>query len=199
MSWEVFLALLAFSFVASATPGPNTLMLLASGVNFGLARTVPHIVGIAFGFGSLLLATGFGVGQLLEASPRLHLVMKVVSAGYLVWLAWKIGTARAIGSRESAGEPLTALQAAMFQWVNPKAWAMALTAITVYSPSNELVAILTTAIIFGAINLPSCSIWMFVGQQLRHVLQQPKHLRRFNICMALLLLLSLYPILFPAV
>jgi len=106
VSWEVFLALLAFSFVASATPGPNTLMLLASGVNFGLARTVPHIVGIAFGFGSLLLATGFGLGQLLQASPTLHFVMKVVSALYLIWRKTVDGFASrdvSMGQSESLG------------------------------------------------------------------------------------------------
>ena len=196
MSWEVFLALLAFSFVASATPGPNTLMLLASGVNFGLARTVPHIIGIAFGFGSLLLATGFGVGQLLEASPRLHLVMKVASAAYLIWLAWKIGSARAIGSRESGGQPLTVLQAASFQWVNPKAWAVGVSAMSLYTNSESYTtsALLVVAA-FMLVLTPAALIWCGMGTSLRGYFADPVRLKWFNISMGVVLVLSLWPML----
>ena len=196
MSWEIFLALLAFSFVASATPGPNTLMLLASGVNFGLARTVPHIIGIAFGFGSLLLATGFGVGQLLEASPRLHLVMKVASAAYLIWLAWKIGSARAIGSRESGGQPLTVLQAASFQWVNPKAWAVGVSAMSLYTnPENYTISALLVVAAFMLVLTPSALLWCGMGASFRGYLADPVRLKWFNISMGVILVLSLWPML----
>ena len=196
MSWEIFLTLLAFSFVASATPGPNTLMLLASGVNFGLARTVPHIVGIAFGFGSLLLATGFGLGQLLQASPTLHFVMKIVSAAYLIWLAWKIGTARAVGSRESGGKPLTALQAAMFQWVNPKAWLVGVIAMTQYTnPENYTATALLVVAAFMLVLTPAALIWCGMGTSLRGYFADPVRLKWFNISMGVMLVLSLWPML----
>lgn len=196
MTWEVFLALLGFCFVASATPGPNTLMLLASGVNFGVARTVPHIVGIGLGLGSLLLATGFGLGALLEASPTLHLVMKIASGAYLLWLAWKIGTARAVGSGESRGEPLTVLQAAAFQWVNPKAWAVGVGAMALYTdPGNYTVSALLVVGAFMLVLAPAAFLWCGMGTSLRGFLAEPSRLKWFNISMGVLLAASLWPML----
>jgi threonine/homoserine/homoserine lactone efflux protein len=196
MTWEVFLALLAFAFVGSATPGPNTLMLLASGVNFGLARTVPHIAGIGLGFGTLLLATGFGLGQILEASPTLHLVLKIASALYLIWLAWKIGSARAIGSKQSTAQPLTVLQAAGFQWVNPKAWVVGVAAMAAYTdPANYQATALLVVAAFMLVLVPCALLWCGMGTSLRGFLAAPERLKWFNISMGVLLVASLWPML----
>jgi len=198
MTLNVFLAFAAFCFVSSATPGPNNLMLMASGANFGVRRTIPHWLGIGIGFTAMVIVVGLGLMNVFEMFPIIYKILKILSVIFLVYLAWKIANAAPLGETGTVGKPMTFLQAVAFQWVNPKAWAMALTAITVYSPSQSIVAIITTALIFGSINLPSCSIWMFVGRQIHRFLTNPIRMRVFNITMSLLLLTSLYPLLFSA-
>ena len=198
MTLNVFLAFAAFCFVSSATPGPNNLMLMASGANFGVRRTIPHWLGIGIGFTAMVIVVGLGLMNVFEMFPIIYKILKILSVIFLVYLAWKIANAAPLGETGTVGKPMTFLQAVAFQWVNPKAWAMALTAITVYSPSQSIVAIITTALIFGSINLPSCSIWMFVGRQIHRFLTNPIRMRVFNIIMSLLLLTSLYPLLFSA-
>ena len=134
---QLLAALAAVAFVSSITPGPNNAMLMASGANFGFGRTLPHLAGVAIGFAILLLAVGLGLGGLFTAFPFLHVVLKVVGAGYLLWLAWKIATAKGVSGKAGGGRPITFLQAVGFQWVNPKGWSMALTAITVYSSGGS--------------------------------------------------------------
>ena len=119
------------------------------------------------------------------------------SVAYLLWLAWKFANAAPLGDSNSQTRPLSFLQAAAFQWVNPKAWAMALTATTIYAPDQSMTAILLVALVFGAINLPSVSVWTVLGQQMRRLLTSPARLAWFNRTMAVLLLASLYPVLFP--
>ena len=134
MSSDVFLALLLYAFVTSITPGPNNFMLLASGVNFGFVRTIPHMLGIGIGFLTLLVGVGLGLGALLTAFPMLHGALKVAGAAYLLYLAWRIGTSRSLGKDgEEKTRPMTFIEAAAFQWVNPKAWVMAVTAMAVYT------------------------------------------------------------------
>ncbi len=198
MTLDVFLAFAAFCFVSSATPGPNNLMLMASGANFGVQRTIPHWLGIGFGFTAMVIVVGLGLMNVFEMFPLIYTALKLVSVAFLLYLAWKIANAAPLGDTKTVGKPMTFLQAVAFQWVNPKAWAMALTAITVYSPSQNMIAIMTTAFIFGLINLPSCSIWMFIGRQIHRFLKAPRRMRVFNIAMSLLLLTSLYPLLFSA-
>jgi len=198
MTFNVFLAFAAFCFVSSATPGPNNLMLMASGANFGIRRTVPHWLGIGTGFTVMVIVVGLGLMNVFEMFPVIYKILKTLSVAFLVYLAWKIANAAPLGETGTVGQPMTFLQAVAFQWVNPKAWAMALTAISVYSPSNSVAAVVTTALIFGLINLPSCSIWMFVGRKIHRFLTNPLRMRVFNIVMSLLLLTSLYPLLFSA-
>ncbi len=198
MTFDIFLAFAAFCFVSSATPGPNNLMLMASGANFGVRRTLPHWLGIGTGFTVMVIVVGLGLMNVFEMFPIIYNILKILSVVFLIYLAWKIANAAPLGETGTVGKPMTFLQAVAFQWVNPKAWAMALTAITVYAPSQSVVAIMTTALIFGAINLPSCSIWMFIGRQIHHFLTDPLRMRIFNIVMSLLLLTSLYPLLFSA-
>lgn len=200
LSTDTLLALASFAFVSSITPGPNNLMLMASGTNFGLARTVPHMLGVAIGFVVMLLMVGAGIAWIFEALPAAYVVLKVVSVAYLLYLAYKIATAKPPAPDAGQGDaarPLTFVQAAAFQWVNPKAWTMALTAVSAYVPAEQRGAgLVTVAMIFGAINLPSVGVWAAMGAQMRRFLGKPKALRAFNVAAAVLLVGSLYPIVF---
>ena len=197
MSWEIFTALVLFAFVTSITPGPNNTMLLASGVNFGFTRTIPHMLGIGAGFFVLLVGVGLGLGALITNFPILHLALKVVGGAYLLYIAWKIGTSRSLGETRDAGlKPMTFLQAAAFQWVNPKAWIMAITAMSTYGdPVNPYQRVLLIGVIFAVLNVPSVSTWAGFGSALRGWLSDPVRLKWFNFTMALLLVASLWPLL----
>ena len=194
---ELLPALLGFAFVMSITPGPNNLMLLASGANFGLRRSLPHLFGVAVGHSLMILLLGLGLAQLFERIPHFKTALEVVSVAYLLWLAWKFGTAapKALDAPETAGRPLTFLQAAAFQWVNPKGWAMALTALAAYTADNTVGAVAVVALAFAATNLPCISAWTVLGQEMRRILTSPARLRAFNIAMAVLLVATLWPIL----
>lgn len=197
MSTDTLLALLAYAFVTSITPGPNNLMLLTSGVNFGFTRTIPHMLGIGIGFVVLLLAVGLGLGAVLTAFPVLHTALKVAGGAYLLYLSWKIAMARSFDDGgEARTRPMTFLEAAAFQWVNPKAWVMAVTAMAVYSnPATPFLSILLIGLIFGVVNLPSVSTWAGFGMALRGFLSDPVRLKWFNIAMGILLAATLWPML----
>ncbi len=197
MDTDLLTALALFAFVTSITPGPNNLMLMASGANYGFRRTVPHMLGIGIGFTVMILGVGAGLVQIFDAYPVSHTILKAVSVVYLLWLAWKIATAAGVADGGAQGRPLSFLQAAAFQWVNPKAWAMALTAITAYAPDRTLWAILWVALVFGAINLPSVSTWTVLGQQMARLLRARRQRVAFNWVMAGLLIASLVPVLWP--
>ncbi|MDD2161278.1 LysE family translocator [Pseudomonas sp. MIL19] len=196
MTLELLLAFVAFAFVTSVTPGPNNMMLLASGVNFGLRRSLPHMFGISLGFMLLVAAVGLGLGQLFEQVPLLYSVLRYLGAAYLLYLAWKIANSGAPDHQaNAAGKPFSFLQAAAFQWVNPKAWIMAIGAITTYTPQdNFVVSVLLIAALFALVNCPSVGLWTIAGSMLRNWLNNARALRVFNIGMALLLVASLYPI-----
>jgi threonine/homoserine/homoserine lactone efflux protein len=196
MSLEIFLALTLFAFAGSFTPGPNNLMLLASGVNFGFRRSVPHMLGIALGFLALQLCVGFGLGVLIETSPVLHTVLKVLGGLYLVYLAWRIATSRGFADSAGQGRPIRFLEAASFQWVNPKAWMLAITAMAAYtSAENPVFSVVVIGVVFALVTLPSVSVWTGFGVMLRDWLADPMRLRIFNVTMAVLLIASLWPIL----
>ena len=195
MMLETLPALALFAFVTSVTPGPNNLMLMASGANFGFRRTVPHMLGVSLGFVLMAFLVGVGLAGLFQTYPVAQTALKVISVVYMLWLAWKIAHAAASKDREVGVSPMTFLQAAAFQWVNPKAWAMATHAVTLYAPDRSLWAVALVAVIFGAINLPSVSLWTLIGQQLRRVLTNTRRLTIFNWTMAGLLILSLAPVL----
>ncbi|RKF06722.1 LysE family translocator [Oceaniradius stylonematis] len=195
MNAELLAAFATFAFVSSVTPGPNNLMLLASGANFGLVRTIPHMLGIGIGFTVMIVLVGVGLMQVFDAVPASYTILKIVSVAYLLWLAFKIANAGAPQGGETQGAPMTFLQAAAFQWVNPKAWTMALTAITIYAPDRSLSAIVLVALVFGVINLPTVSTWTLIGQQMQRFLTDARRLRAFNWTMAALLVASLWPVL----
>ncbi len=200
MNYELIAAAITFFFVASITPGPNNLMLMTSAVNFGFRRTLPHMFGVAIGFTIMVLLVGLGLIQLFDAFPLSYLILKSLSIVYLLFLAWKIATTSSFSDNPdtvSSGKPLTFLQAALFQWVNPKAWAIALVSINVYAPpSHPLSGIVLVAFLFSLVCLPSATTWVLLGTQLRRLLTSPLKLRLFNAVAALLLICSLYPILF---
>ncbi len=198
MTYDVLLALSLFAMVSSITPGPNNLMLMASGANFGFLRTIPHMLGIGIGFMVMVFLVGIGLIRVFDAWPLSHTILKGVSVVYLCWLALKIAHAAPPAKGKEGGRPFTFLQAALFQWVNPKAWTMALTAITLYAPDRSLWAILLVALVFGIINLPCVSSWTVLGQQVSRLLSNPSRLRVFNRVMAALLVASLYPVLYPS-
>ncbi|MHA6267408.1 LysE family translocator [Aliiroseovarius sp. CAU 1755] len=196
MSIELLSAFVAFAFVSSITPGPNNLMLMASGANFGFRRSIPHMLGIGIGFTFMIVLVGVGLMTLFDLYPVSYTILKTGSVVYLLWLAWKIANAAQPGTGKAGGTPMTFLQAAAFQWVNPKAWAMALTAISVYAPTRGISAVILVALIFGIVNLPSVSVWTMLGQKIRVILTNPVRLRTFNVTMALLLVATLFPVIY---
>lgn len=199
MTLDLFTALATFALVTVITPGPNNLMLMASGTNFGFMRTIPHMLGVGLGFPMMVVCVGLGVMQVFDIWPQSYTVLKIVSVAYLVYLAWKIANAAppASADAEVAGKPLTFLQSAAFQWVNPKAWSMALSAITLYATGRDLVAVLWVAAVYVGVSAVSTTSWTVLGQQLRRLLKNYTRLRVFNMIMAALLLATLIPVLWP--
>ena len=195
MTYDILSALIGFAFATSITPGPNNMMLLASGANFGLRRTVPHMLGISLGHAFMVFLVGIGLAQIFHRYPQADLILKIAATIYMLWLAWKIANAAPPREGEAKGRPFTFAQAAAFQWVNPKAWAMALTAVTVYAPSDTVGGMALVAGVFAAVNLPSVSVWAATGQVVRRWLTTRQRLRAFNIGMAVLLVASLWPVL----
>jgi threonine/homoserine/homoserine lactone efflux protein len=198
MTVQLLLAFVLFAVATAGTPGPNNMMLLASGANFGFKRTIVHILGISCGLGVMVLAMGLGLAGVFKAWPVLHEGLRWIGGAYLLWLAWKIATARGIGDKAGGGEagakPMTFLGAAAFQWVNPKAWAMALTAASTYTPEGSSLAVVIVAGTFMLVGAPCSAAWAGFGQGMRRFLDRPPVLRAFNLTMAALLVASLYPL-----
>ena len=195
MDVDLLAALFGFALTASMTPGPNNVMLMASGANFGVRRSLPHAAGITIGFSIMIALVGHGLGRAFDLWPSLRIGLAVVSAGYLAWLAWKIATAAPPGSRGQASRPLSLLQAAGFQWVNPKAWTMAVSAITLFAKGTT--GPFVVAAVFGAVSVVSTATWLVAGTQVRRLLDSPGRLRAFNRAMAALLVASLWPAVGP--
>ena len=195
MPLDIFLALAAFATVTAFTPGPNNIMVTASGVNFGFTRTLPHILGITLGFVVLLLGCAAGLGAIFAAYPPLQIVLKVAGALYMLWLAWKVATsAPSSAEPDEVARPLSFWQAALFQWVNPKAVVIALSAIAIYvRPANWRVDLAVLLVVFGVTTILAVATWTGFGVALRRVLNDPKRARIFNIVMAVLLVVSIVP------
>ena len=189
---DTIVPLAIFAFVGSFTPGPNNIMVTASGTAFGFARTVPHILGISFGFAVMVVAFGLGAGQLLQAYPAWHQWLRIVGALYLLYLAWRIARAGDPGAAESARRPLSFLEAALFQWVNPKAWTLALGVVVAFMAPGGSVALQLAVIVgvFSATNVVSLAAWCAFGMAIRRFLSSPRALRATNLAMAALLALA---------
>ncbi|MCA3976858.1 LysE family translocator [Vibrio vulnificus] len=187
-------ALALFAFVSTFTPGPNNIMLMTSGANVGFARTIPHMLGITLGFAVMVMLIGVGLMGLFHSYPLSHQILKYLSLSYLVYLAAKIALSGKASERKDF-KPMSFLQAASFQWVNPKGWTMALTAVSVYSTGSQWWELVLIAGVFILANLPSVSFWTAAGTQLQRWLTTQTRVKSFNISMALLLLLSTVPML----
>jgi threonine/homoserine/homoserine lactone efflux protein len=195
MPYDLFVALVVFAFVMAMTPGPNNIMLTASGVNFGFTRSIPHMSGVTLGFLVMVGACAAGLGLVFAAVPTLQLVLKVSGAAYMLWLAWKVANAKPADKvDEVVGEPLTFLQAAAFQWVNPKGVLAALSGIALFMrPDHALIDFAIMAGVYGVATCASVLVWTGFGVALRKLLGNPRHARIFNIAMGLLLVASIVP------
>lgn len=195
MQSDLLAALVAFCIVTLITPGPNNVMLMASGLNFGFRRAQPHLWGVSLGFAIMVLAVGLGLGVVFSTWPSLYVVLKYAGATYLLYLAWLIATAEPVEPGEGSGSPITFLQAAAFQWVNPKGWVMAVGAVSAYAavaafPYNMMLI----AFLFGVLGILSSVAWVVLGQTLRRLLRHKRAVRVFNVVMAFALVASLWPI-----
>jgi threonine/homoserine/homoserine lactone efflux protein len=193
---DIIMALMLFAFASSISPGPNNLMLMSSGANFGFRKTLPHMFGVGFGFTLMVALVGIGIMQVFDLFPASYLILKWCSVIYLVYLSYKVATSAAPENKDTnKAKPFSFIQAVLFQWVNPKAWTMALTAIGIYAPERDITSVMIVALVFGAVNLPSISVWVVLGLKIQKMLSSVKRLRIFNAVMATLLLASLYPVL----
>ncbi|MGR5538266.1 LysE family translocator [Vibrio campbellii] len=192
MEYHQLGALALFAFVSTFTPGPNNIMLMTSGANVGFKRTIPHMLGITLGFAAMLILVGIGLMGLFHAYPITHSILKILSLTYLLYLTYKIATSSKTEVKHNY-QPMSFLGAVAFQWVNPKGWSMALTAITVYSSGGSWLDLAFIAGIFCLANLPSVTFWTAAGMQLQRWLTTSKRIKSFNYSMAALLLLSAIP------
>lgn len=189
---ESLLPLAMFAFVASITPGPNNIMLTSSGILFGFVRSIPHMFGITAGFGVMLALCAAGIGSLILAVPAIHVVLKILGSGYLLYLAWQLRRMAFKHDQRAKAEPMSFLGAALFQFVNPKAWVMAVTGASAFLPLVQPVwfAIALFCIVFCAVNLPCIGIWAGAGAALRRYLTRPVWQRTFCIVMVILTVYS---------
>jgi threonine/homoserine/homoserine lactone efflux protein len=184
--YELLLPLTLFALAGTATPGPNNVMLTASGASFGFRRSLPHMLGITVGFPVMIIAVGLGLGEVFTRYPQLHLALKYVGAAYLLYLAWRIAQASDPDAGEAGGKPLTFLEAAGFQWVNPKAWMLALSTIPAFTTvgGNYYVELGIIAAVYGAICMPSCAAWCLFGVAIRQLVNSPETARVVNLVLA---------------
>ncbi|SAI45714.1 amino acid efflux protein [Bordetella ansorpii] len=184
-----------FALVSSITPGPNNVMLASSGLTFGFRRSVPHMMGVNIGFSLMVLLVGLGLGAVFQQAPVLYDILKYAGTAYLLYLAWKIANSGPLETGETRGKPFTFMQAALFQWVNPKAWVMSVGIIATYTPQVGFFGnLIIASLVCCAVNLPAISVWVLFGSGLRRWLHRPNAIKAFNVGMAVLLVASLYPV-----
>lgn len=167
---------------------------MASGVNHGIVKSIPHLLGINIGFPAMVAAIGFGLGNLFIAFPQIYLGIKVVGIAYLLYLAWKIARSSMPDVQVESNKPLTFIQAVLFQWVNPKAWVMAIGAIASFTTSEKMISqILVIVATYAIVGGMCIAVWLCAGAAMKRFLQNEKQLKVFNIMMALLLVVSVVP------
>ncbi len=194
MRIEMLAVLASFSMVSTITPGPNNMMLLSSGATFGVRRTARHIAGISGGCALMVLVLGWALAGMVGRAPGLFIALHIASTAYLLWLAWRIATSAGPHAARTRAQPFGVLDAAAFQWVNPKAWAMVLGAVTSFArPEHLAFDVPLIALVLIAVGLPCIALWAGFGQVLSRFLADPKMLRAFNIAMAALLVVPIVP------
>ena len=191
-----YVAIALFAVSTCITPGPNNIMIMTSGLNYGIKKSLQHLVGIYIGFPVMIIVVGLGISEIFELYPVMHMVLKIVGASYLTFLAWRIATAPISEYGESKGRPLSFLQAALFQWVNPKAWVLAVGATVTYTVLSEPYPfqIFVIALIFMLFGSPCTFLWLWFGASLKTILRYPYYIKAFNFTMAALLIASLIPV-----
>ncbi|MCX5493543.1 LysE family translocator [Kaistia dalseonensis] len=193
---QTLFAMFGFALITAFTPGPNNTMLMVSGANWGFWPSLPHVMGITIGFPLMVFAVGMGLGGVFDAYPVLHDILKYVAFAYLLYLAWKLANAgRHDASGARVGKPMSFTAAALFQWVNPKAWMMAIGAMALYVPAggDVLHAVLLLVLVFASTALPSASVWCLFGTGIARFLDSERRVAIFNAVMALLLVVSMVP------
>ncbi len=190
-------SLFAFTIAATSTPGPNNIMMLASGLNFGIRRSIPHWLGVCTGVPAMVITLGLGLDQLFKAWPISYLILKVLGGLYMLYLAYKIAFTKVATNDKSASRPLTFIQGVLFQWINPKAWVMCIGAIAAFTieEATLLPQVIQISLTFMCIGLICVGSWLFAGSRLKQLLANAKHQSIFNRVMALLLVASLIPML----
>lgn len=180
-----------FVFAGLFSPGPNVILLTASGARFGFKPTLPHVLGVAAGVGVTSGLTGYGIGALLLAQPALAFALKLIAVAWIMWMAWKLFRSTSGPQAEGHDRPFTFFEAVLFQWVNPKVWAVALAASAAYPaglpPTAEAVRLATA---FSGLNLFVCLFWTFAGSLLIYLLKTPQAWRAFTTVMAMALAAS---------
>jgi threonine/homoserine/homoserine lactone efflux protein len=196
---ELILAIALFAFSSGITPGPNNIMLMTSGVNFGIRSSIPHLLGICLGFPLMVLAIGLGLSQVFQRYPLLHLVIKCVGVAYLLYLAWMIAGSNSKLEGKTGAAPLSFLQAAAFQWVNPKGWIMAVGAVANFTSLQQALTpqVITIATVFLCTAFPCALVWLGFGVALKRLLKNARQQKIFNVSMALLLVASIVPMVAP--
>jgi threonine/homoserine/homoserine lactone efflux protein len=193
---ELYLAIFLFSLSAGITPGPNNIMLMSSGMNFGIQRSLPHVAGVCIGFTLMVVLVGFGFIIIFERFPILHEIIKILGLLYLLYLSWLIANASPSELSGEKAKPFTFIQAALFQWINPKAWVMATGAISAFTTLGQDIhwQVLLIASIFFIAAIISSTSWLVFGKTIKRLLKNVKQQKAFNVTMALLLVASILPV-----
>jgi len=199
MDW--YLAVMLFAASSTVTPGPNNIMIMSSGLNFGIRRSMPHLMGILVGFPLMFVAVGLGLVSVFIAMPQLHSFIQIAGVIYLLYFAWLVATADNIDIDSSGKKTIGFIQAAVFQWLNPKAWVMATGAFAAFisADADPFVQVLYITAIFAFVGLPMVFVWLLCGSFLSRHLKQPKSRQYFNRTMAMLLVISILPIIWGLV
>jgi len=195
---ELYIVILVFAVSTTITPGPNNIMIMSSGLNFGLKRSLPHLMGICLGFPLMVAGVGLGFGAIFERFPVIHEVIKVLGVLYLIYLAYLVATSapKSLDNNTSETKPLTFIQAALFQWINPKAWVMATGAVAAYTTQDAsiMLQVMFISLAFLIAGVPCVGMWLVCGTWLKRFLKEVKYQRLFNLTMALLLIVSILPV-----
>jgi threonine/homoserine/homoserine lactone efflux protein len=199
-SLTMLLSITSFALAGVMTPGPNNIMLLSSGLTYGYKNTIPHMLGIMLGFTFMVICVGLGIGAVFEVFPALFTILKIIGISYLLWMAWKIANTKGDlkTSSNKNNKPFTFLQAATFQWVNPKAWIMAITSTVSFitNPEYGFIQVIIIAFIFMLAGFISTNSWTLGGVYLKKLIKNALHVRIFNISMAVLIVVSILPVIF---
>ena len=192
----LYLSILIFAVSTTITPGPNNIMIMASGINYGIKKSIPHLFGICLGIPIMIIMIGLGFSIVFKMYPFLHVVIKILGVLYLIYLAWLIASSSPESFKNNKSQPLTFIQGILFQWVNPKAWVIATSAISAYTTASSDIntQVILITLIFLTVEFPCVGVWLIFGTAIKRYLKSDKMQRSFNICMALLLIASIMPV-----